>query len=300
MAIAVILAAGSSSRIHETLHLIEDAETRKIVEESQKGMIPINGRPFIDYQLENLRKAGCTDVCLVVNKKSGKRIIDLYGNKFKRAINIEYAYQDVPMGQAHAMLCAEGVVGNSSFVALNSDNLYSPRSLSRLMETPEGEWGTIAFDAEGLLPDKSHEEVLEKLRKWSVLEVYPKDQELQKLAENSVLYVKERHEKPADPEDFAYNGRILVDMTCGLYDIRFFDIAKELQKSFKRSVRKGDIPDEMRSAYAQNMAIKGGIRIRAFYAKEQVPDLTTREDIPVLEDKLNRFVWHLPQSAYSE
>lgn len=300
MAIAVILAAGSSGRIHETLHLIEDIKdddvrrtVREAAEKSQKGMIPINGRPFIDYQLENLRKARYTDVCFVINEETGKSIKDLYGNKFKRAINIKYEYQEKPLGQAHAILCAERVIGDSPFVALNSDNLYSPRSLSRLLETPEGEWGTIAFDAEGLLPDKSQEEVLEKLRKWSVLEVYPKRQEL---TANSVLYVKERHEKPADPADFAYNGRILVDMTCGLYDSRFFKIARELQKRFQMH----EIPDsEMRSAYAQNMAIlEEEIPIRALYANEQVPDLTTCADIPILEDKLVRFVWHMPANHY--
>jgi UTP-glucose-1-phosphate uridylyltransferase len=242
MTIAVILAAGSSERIHETLYMIEDIEdedvrnsVREAAEKSQKGMIPINKRPFIDYQLENLRKAGYTDVCFVINEKNGKGIMDMYGNQFKgatrHAINIEYAYQEIPKGQAHAMLCAEEIVGDSPFVALNSDNLYSPRSLSRLLETDKGEWGTIAFDADGLLRGKSQEEVLEKLRKWSVLEVYPPGQEL---TEDSVLYVKERHEKPANPRNFAYNGRILVDMTCGFYTSDFFRIARELQERFER------------------------------------------------------------------
>jgi NDP-sugar pyrophosphorylase family protein len=297
MAIAVILAAGNSSRIHETLHMIEDPETRRIAETSQKGMIPINKRPFIDYQLENLRKAKYRDVCFVINRETGDRIRYVYGNQFKDAINIEYAYQDKPLGQAHAMLCAEGVVGDSPFVALNSDNLYSPRTLSRLLEIPKGEWGTTAFDVEGLLRGKSKEEMMEKLRNWSVLEVSSQDQEL---TEDSVLYVKERHEKPQKPEAFSYNGRILVDMTCGFYTSDFFRIAEELHERYKRSVQEGDMPDEMRSADVQNMAIEAWIPIRALYADEWVPDLTTCADIPVLEERLRRFKWFLPHSAYTK
>lgn len=291
MATAVILAAGSSGRIRETLHLIEDPKIRKMAAESQKGMIPINRRPFLDYQLENLRKAEYRDVCFVINRETGDRIRFVYGNDFK-GLKIGYAYQDKPLGQAHAILCAEEVVGASPFVALNSNNLYSPRSLSRLLEAPEGEWATIAFDADGLLQGNKHQEVPEKVREWSVLELFPEGQDL----EGGILHVRKRHEKPSNPVDFAYNGRILVGVTCGLYDNRFFDIARELQKRFEM----GEINDsEMRSAYVQSMAIDNGIPIRAFYANEWVPDLTTCADIPVLEERLKKFAWYLPESRYA-
>ena len=273
MTIAMILAAGKSSRLRETISDITGPGIKRIAEHSQKGMVPIHDRPFLDYQLRNIVEAGYSDVCFVINNENGHEIRSRYG-KNHDGIEIRYAVQNEPRGQAHAMLSARDVIGDSSFMVTNSDNLYSSHVLRMLEDAEENEWGTIAFDAEGLMPGEDREGVIESIRSWSVLEITDKEG----------LYVVKRHEKHPDPERFEYRGRILVDMTCGLYRSDFFGIAAEINEM----IRNGKLPQqEMYSAIVQNAALDKGIPIRAHYANEDVLDLTTASDIEMLERRLD-------------
>jgi len=68
-----------------------------------KSMIPINGVPFISYQLELLKKNGVTDVILSIGYK-GDVIRGYVGNGKKWGINIQYSDEgDVLRGTGGAV-----------------------------------------------------------------------------------------------------------------------------------------------------------------------------------------------------
>jgi len=58
-----------------------------------KSLYPINGKPFIDYQLERLKSTGFNHVVLLVSN-FGNEIREYVGNGKKYGLNIEYSFDD--------------------------------------------------------------------------------------------------------------------------------------------------------------------------------------------------------------
>ena len=113
---AVILAAGRGTRMKE------------LTANRPKPLIEINGRPFLDYLLNECRKAGIKRVLLVVGYRK-EMIIERYGNQWN-GISISYAFQDRLLGTGHALLFAEGFA--DEFVVMMGDNLYLSQDIMRM------------------------------------------------------------------------------------------------------------------------------------------------------------------------
>lgn len=110
---AVILAAGKGIRL---LPLTVD---------KPKVLIEINGRPFLWYVLENLRKAGITEYGLVVNHKKEKM------KEFLREYGIKATLLDqpTPLGTGDAVKHAKDFCGKDNFIIVSGDNLYGVEDL---------------------------------------------------------------------------------------------------------------------------------------------------------------------------
>jgi len=108
---AVIMCAGKGVRM------------RPITEKHVKPMIPINGKPFLRYLLENLQEAGFDEFCFVVHYKK-EQIIDYIK---KLGINAVFADQPEQKGTADAARYAKDFVGKDNFLLVSGDNLYSAR-----------------------------------------------------------------------------------------------------------------------------------------------------------------------------
>ena len=74
---AIILAGGFGTRLQQ------------LVKDIPKPMAPVNGRPFLDYQLEYLGNEGIQKVILSVGYL-WEQIHEHYGNKYKK-IDIDYS-----------------------------------------------------------------------------------------------------------------------------------------------------------------------------------------------------------------
>jgi glucose-1-phosphate adenylyltransferase len=148
----VILAGGISSRMKrpdEARSAIDPALVRE-AEEKTKGMIGVGTghRPFLDYLLYNVERAGYRDVTIVVGERDSS-IQEYYGaaergNAFHRLV-ISYATQPIPdgrvkpLGTADALwhaLRARADWAGTRFTVCNSDNLYSVDALRRLKDSP--------------------------------------------------------------------------------------------------------------------------------------------------------------------
>ena len=82
---AIILAGGLGTRL------------RPITYRCPKPMIPVKGRPFLEYLLNYLKNQGVRDFVFCLHYMSEK-FIEYFGDGSKLGINISYAVEDKPMG----------------------------------------------------------------------------------------------------------------------------------------------------------------------------------------------------------
>ena len=106
---ALILAGGKGTRL------------RPLTVYTPKPIVPVANRPFLQYQLEILAKAGITDVTLSLSYQPNK-IEDLVGDGSEYGVNIKYVTEPSPMGTAGAYRFAAGDSKETTIV-LNGDIL---------------------------------------------------------------------------------------------------------------------------------------------------------------------------------
>jgi UTP--glucose-1-phosphate uridylyltransferase len=130
-----------------------------------KEMLPVVDTPAIQYVVEEAVRAGLHDVLMITGR--GKRPLE---DHFDRAVELEsalaakgdtdrlervqratdlaqvhYVRQGDPKGLGHAVLVAEGHVGDEAFAVLLGDDLVDPRDplLSTMIEVQEREGGSV-------------------------------------------------------------------------------------------------------------------------------------------------------------
>ena len=111
---AVILAGGLGTRL------------RPLTETVPKALIPVRGRPFVDYQLDLLKMSGIDDFVFCVGHL-GEKIQKHLGDGSALHCNIRYSY-DGPhlLGPAGALKRAEKLLQNRFFVTYGDAYLRAP------------------------------------------------------------------------------------------------------------------------------------------------------------------------------
>ena len=100
--------------------------------DTPKSMIQIKGKPFLEYQIENVKKHLITDIVLCVGHLS-EQIEDYFGNGENLGVNIRYSYdKDKPLGPIGALKNAESLLQDTffimygdSYVFVDFDKVYS-------------------------------------------------------------------------------------------------------------------------------------------------------------------------------
>jgi D-glycero-alpha-D-manno-heptose 1-phosphate guanylyltransferase len=114
---AIILAGGLGTRLKD------------VVADGPKSMAEINGRPFLEYQLDFLDKWGLRRVILSVGYQKEK-IIQHFGNQYK-SLELAYASEEVPLGTGGAIMNALKHVNGFAAFIFNGDT-YFDVNLQRL------------------------------------------------------------------------------------------------------------------------------------------------------------------------
>lgn len=86
----VIMAGGKGTRI------------ASVKSDVPKPMIPICGKPILEWQIENLKACGLIDITLVVGYL-GNVIQEYFGDGSKFGVSIDYFVEDAPLGTAGAL-----------------------------------------------------------------------------------------------------------------------------------------------------------------------------------------------------
>ena len=107
---AIILAGGYGTRL------------QSVVSDLPKPMAPVNGQPFLDYQLQYLKNYGFKNVVLSVGYLSEK-ISAHYGASFN-GITLFYAREKVPLGTGGGIRLALEQCADENIFVLNGDSFF--------------------------------------------------------------------------------------------------------------------------------------------------------------------------------
>lgn len=116
---AVILAAGEGTRL------------RPLTVTRPKPMLPVAGRPILEWDLESLSKIGLKNVYIVIGYRKEK-IIEHFGKKFNN-LRIEYIEQMEQLGTAHAVSMVKDRV-DDEFIVINGDLIISDEFIDNLLK----------------------------------------------------------------------------------------------------------------------------------------------------------------------
>ena len=106
---AVVLAGGEGTRL------------RPLTNNRPKPLLPVLGRPCIEYSLRALSSAGIEVIDLACAYK-GKEVVNQLGDGKDLGLNIEYAFEETPMGTAGAVKLLERKLPEA-FVVVMGDTL---------------------------------------------------------------------------------------------------------------------------------------------------------------------------------
>jgi len=115
----IILAGGKGTRL------------RNVVSDVPKPMAPINGRPFLEIQLEYLATQNIGRVILASGHMSEK-ITGHFGHTF-HGMQILHQVEEKPLGTGGAILRALRLIETETFLLINGDTFF-PINLDKLIE----------------------------------------------------------------------------------------------------------------------------------------------------------------------
>src|SRR6187402_3136096 len=122
---ALVLARGLGTRMRAADPQAKlTTEQQHAAEAGMKAMMPIGGRPFLDYLLNAIADAGIERVGLVVAPVHHALAHNYEVETPPTRIEINFIVQAEPRGTADAVLAAEHWTLGEPFLVMNGDNLY--------------------------------------------------------------------------------------------------------------------------------------------------------------------------------
>ncbi|MGZ8580931.1 MAG: glucose-1-phosphate thymidylyltransferase [Actinomycetota bacterium] len=121
---ALVLSGGEGSRL------------RPITSTNAKQLIPVAGTPILFQALEAIAEAGITEVG-VVTGATGEEVRAAVGDGSRWGIDVTFIPQEAPLGIAHAVMTAEGFLGDEPFLLYLGDNVLLG-GVARFVEEFEG------------------------------------------------------------------------------------------------------------------------------------------------------------------
>lgn len=277
----LILAGGMASRMKKALAEDNSDLDPKLVAQANavtKGMIQVgkNGKTLIDYQLYNAHLAGIEEVMLLLHPTdnvSQEYCESLLAKDATWGMEIVFARQQIPADREKPAGTADAVYQALSqhtdwqtgrVIVCNSDNLYSVNALKTLLasEVPQA---LISYHRDSLLYPE------ERISAFALIRTD---------AEGYLLEIIEKPTKEQADELMAKQGRLGVSMNVFVFEASTF--LPYLAKTPFHAVRnEKELPT--------SVVMFGEGEGKGFFAiplAENVPDLTSKEDILVMQKYL--------------
>ncbi len=127
----LLLSGGSGTRLRPLTH------------SGPKQLIPVANKPVLIYALEDLRKAGITEVGVILGLNGREQVMERIGDGSEYGVNISYIDQGAPLGIAHAVACAEDFLADDPFVVYLGDNILRHGIAPLVAEYDEGQCDAV-------------------------------------------------------------------------------------------------------------------------------------------------------------
>ena len=269
----IILAGGASSRMKNSTD--QNLPPQKIDQANQlsKGLIELGGKPFLSYLLENILKAEFKNVYIVTGENSQMFRKAFENNLNFKSLKIQFATQYIPDNREKPYGTADALyqclnqypdLKDDTFCVCNSDNLYSLNAL-KILKNANSHQAILAYDIDHLKYPK------ERIARFAVMK-FDDDYNLTTIVE------KPEPDKIVDYTDA--HQKIRVSMNIFLFDGKSF--FKYLENCPAHPVR-----DEKELPTALMNMIEDKIKVKGIPIAEHVPDLTSKNDIAILEKYLS-------------
>ena len=266
----IILAGGASSRMKKSVD--QNLSPEKVAQANQlsKGLIELGGKPFLSYLLDNILQAGFKKVYIITGENSQMFRRAFENNPDFVDLNIQFATQYIPEGREKPYGTADALyqcieqypnLKEDTFCVCNSDNLYSLNALKNL-KNANSHQAILAYDIDHLKYPK------ERIARFAVMK-FDDDYNLTTIVE------KPEPDKIVDYTDA--HQKIRVSMNIFLFDGKSF--FKYLESCPAHPVR-----DEKELPTALMNMIEDKIKVIGIPIAEHVPDLTSKNDIAILEN----------------
>lgn len=266
----IILAGGASSRMKKSVD--QNLSPEKVAQANQlsKGLIELGGKPFLSYLLDNILQAGFKNVYIITGENSQMFRRAFENNPDFVDLNIQFATQYIPEGRQKPYGTADALyhcieqypnLKEDTFCVCNSDNLYSLNALKNL-KNANSHQAILAYDIDHLKYPK------ERIARFAVMK-FDDDYNLTTIVE------KPEPDKIVDYTDA--HQKIRVSMNIFLFDGKSF--FKYLESCPAHPVR-----DEKELPTALMNMIEDNIKVMGIPIAEHVPDLTSKNDIAILEN----------------
>ena len=272
----LIMAAGASSRMKSSVAKDIGTVATEQANNRTKGLIEIgeDGKPLLYYLLRNAQVAGYKTIYLITAADATFFRSTIRSLPNLNQLHLVFVTQHIPNGRTKPLGTADAVfqaleqfpeLQTNRFSVCNSDNLYSVNAFRRLRSIEQGS-GLIAYDSKSLNFTK------EKIAGFALLVL------------DSDFYLQNIVEKPAttDFKNAADNHESLyISMNAFTFDGNvFFSFLRDCPINLNRDEK--ELPTAL-----LNMIEVYPNSVRGIPMQEHVPDLTTKEDLLLLEDYLN-------------
>ncbi len=272
----LIMAAGASSRMKSSVAKDIGTVATEQANNRTKGLIEIgeDGKPLLYYLLRNAQVAGYKTIYLITAADATFFRSTIRSLPNLNQLHLVFVTQHIPNGRTKPLGTADAVfqaleqfpeLQTNRFSVCNSDNLYTVSAFRKLRSLEQGS-GLIAYDSKSLNFTK------EKIAGFALLVL------------DSDFYLQNIVEKPAttDFKNAADNHESLyISMNAFTFDGNvFFSFLRDCPINLNRDEK--ELPTAL-----LNMIEVYPNSVRGIPMQEHVPDLTTKEDLLLLEDYLN-------------
>jgi dTDP-glucose pyrophosphorylase len=258
---AVVLARGLGRRMQQPDDsALLTGEQQRAAERGLKSMMPILGRPFLEFVLGALAEAGVREVALVVAPEHDV-VSRFLAERQPQRLRIDLLVQQDAIGTANAVLTVERWTSGHPFLVMNADNLYPIPVLRGLVACTEP--ALPAFERGELV--RSSNIPAERVQSFAFLDL------------TADGYLARIVEKPSREQAEAAGPSALVSMNCWRFDGRIFDACRNVPRSPRGEF---ELPE------AVGVAVAEGVRFEAIPAHGPVLDLSRRGDTAAVEAAL--------------
>lgn len=225
----VILAGGLGTRL------------RPITETIPKPLVPVFDKPFLFWQLLDLKAQGFTRILLLV-AYLGQQIVDYFGDGSSLGLEIEYSFEPSPMGTGGALKNAQDLL-DDEFILINGDSFLQAPLVEMVKEFRDQNLEALISTYDNRVPTPV---IPNLITSEGLVRNYKKDAGLAEgfdLIDSGVYVIKKKVIERTQADHFALADLwpdLVKQQKLGAFAVneRFYDIGTpERLKEFEEKVR---------------------------------------------------------------